>query len=345
MTKKDGKNATINDLASRSGVSVMTVSRYFNQPEKVSERTKKKISIAIERLNYHPNELARSLIMKKTFTIGVVVPDIRNPFFNTMYHEIDQFVRPKRYKLLLCNTQEDEEEEIRALHTLLSRAVDGIIIAPVTTKAITLLQKQKTPFVLVDRDFEGMNADYIGCDHYKGMCTATEHLIGLGHRDIALLAGPSHLYPFQMRIRGYQDTLMQHGIEAVPGFIRHVEITGVKNARDACHQLLSREHRPTAIIASNNNIGSGALKAIFESGLSVPEDISFIVFDKINGYDVIRPQITCIVQPLEFIGRNAAAFILERIGNPGTSTQRAVIMPELLVGNSCKRHPNAVHQP
>lgn len=337
MTKIEGKNATINDLADRCGISVMTVSRYFNQPWKVSMGTKKKIEDAIRRLNYHPNHLARSLSTRKSFTLGVVVPDIRNPFFNTMVHEIDMYVTPGKYNLLLCNTQENGEEEIRALDTLLSRAVDGIIIAPVTNHAVEILQERETPFVLVDRDFENVDADYIGCDHYTGMCTATEHLLKLGHRDIALFAGPLFLYPFEQRMRAYRDTLTKYGIEPSPGLILQVDITDVRNAFETCRQLLVSKKRPTAIIASNNNIGSGVFKAILDSGLSVPDDISLIVFDKISGYDIIRPKITCIVQPLEFIGRNAAAFILERINNPEAQTQRAIIMPELLAGDSCRR--------
>ncbi len=336
MTKMEGRNATINDLANRSGVSVMTISRYFNQPWKVSVRTKKKIEIAIERLNYYPNELARSLITKKTFTIGVIFPDIRNPFFNTMYHEIDQFVKPRKYNLLLCNTQESEEEELRALRTLLSRAVDGIIIAPVTSSAIDFLQQQKTPFVLVDRDFEGIEADYIGCDHYNGMCTATQHLINLGHRDIALIAGPLNLYPYAMRVNGFKDTLMKNAIPFRDECIHYVGITGLQEAYEATVQLLREQGRPTAIIASNNNTGSGVLKAVYASGLTVPGDVSVIVFDKISGYDIISPKISCIVQPIEFIGKNAASFLLERLANPETAMQRAVIMPELLQGGSCR---------
>jgi LacI family transcriptional regulator len=337
MTKKEQRNATINDLADRSGVSVMTISRYFNQPDKVSDRTKKKIELAIDRLNYHPNELARSLITKKTYTVGVVVPDIRNPFFNTMYHEIDQFMKGNRYNLLLCNTQENEEEEKRALNTLLSRAVDGIILAPVTSASVKLLQRRKTPFVLVDREFEDIETDYIGCDHYSGMCTATEYLIGLGHRNIALISGPTGLYPYAMRVKGYKDTLRKHGIGFNPAFLHHVAITGIHEASVATAKLLEPGKRPSAIIASNNHTGSGVLKALFDGGLKVPGEMSVVVFDRINGYENIRPKITCIVQPIEFIGRNAASFLLERLKNPYMATQRAVILPELLTGNSCRQ--------
>lgn len=337
MTKISDDNATINDLAKASGVSVMTISRYFNQPGKVSERTKKKIEAAIEKVNYQPNAIARSLITKKSYTIGVVVPDIRNPFFNTIYHEIDQYVKPLGYNLLLCNTQENPEEEINALKTLLSRSVDGVIISPVSIKAVEFLQKRKSAFVLVDRKFDGIETAYIGCDHYNGMREAVEYLIRLGHRDIALISGSEKLYPFAKRTQAYKDVLEINSIPFNPDFLFNVDITNPQKAYDVAFEILDADKLPTAVVAANNNIGTGALKAFFEKGISIPDDLSFLVFDKITGYDLIKPQITCVVQPIEFMGKNAAGFLLDMLKNENAKISRALILPEIVQGESCKR--------
>lgn len=337
MTKKHFDNATINDLAHASGVSVMTISRFFNQPQKVSDRTKKKIEAAIEKVNYHPNVIARSLITKKSYTIGVVVPDIRNPFFNTIYHEIDQYFKPQGYNLLLCNTQEDPEEEIAALRTLLSRSVDGVIISPVSIKAVEFLQAKKSSFVLVDRKFDDVETPYIGCDHYNGMREAVEYLIQLGHKEIALISGSEKLSPFAKRTQAYKDVLGKNNIPFNPEFLFQVDITDPQKAYDVALKLLDTDKSPTAVVAANNNIGMGALKAFFEKGISIPDDLSFIVFDKITGYDLIKPRITCVVQPIEFIGKNAAGFLLDMLKNESTKINRAMILPEIVHGESCKK--------
>lgn len=337
MTKKYSDTATINDLAQVSGVSVMTISRYFNQPEKVSERTKKKIESAIEEINYQPNVIARSLITKKSYTIGVVVPDIRNPFFNKIYHEIDQYAKPLGYNLLLCNTQEDPDEEINALKTLLSRSVDGVIISPVSIKAVEYLQARKSSFVLVDRKFDEVEADYIGCDHYNGMREAVEYLIQLGHKEIALISGSEKIYPFAKRTQAYKDVLERNNIPFNPNLLFQVDITDPQKAYHVALKLLENNKLPTAVVAANNNIGTGALKAIFEKNIKIPDDLSFIVFDKITGYDLIKPKITCVVQPIEFMGKNAAGFLLDKLKNENSKINRAMILPEILHGESCRR--------
>lgn len=327
---------TIKDIAKHAGVSIMTVSRYFNFPEKVTEKTRKRITKAIEILNYRPNEIARSMITKRTYTLGVVVPDIRNPFFSAIFHEIEKYVKPFRYNLLLCNTQEDSEEELRYLKILLSRSVDGIIIAPVSIKAVDFLNSNNVPFVLVDRKFDEFETDYIGCDHYNGMLDAVNFLIGRGHRNIAIIKGPDHLYSFAQRSNAYRDAMIKAGLAKHMQFSPTVEITTTDSAYEKAVEILSRSDRPTALIASNNNIGMGTLKAIKHLGLIIPDTISFLVFDRLTHHDIISPKICCVAQPVELIGLNAAAFLLNRLTNREIPLQQVTIKAEFMAGESCR---------
>jgi LacI family transcriptional regulator len=327
---------TIKDIAKHAGVSIMTVSRYFNYPDKVTEKTRKRVEKAIKKLNYRPNEIARSMITKKTYTLGIVLPDIRNPFFGTIFHEIEKYVKPFRYNLLLCNTQEDGDEELRYLKILLSRSVDGIIIAPVSVSAVGFLNGSHVPFVLVDRKFEEFETDYIGCDHYNGMYETVSYLIEKGHRNIAIINGPGHLYSFAQRSKAYRDAMTRAGLAQYMKYSPTVDITTTDNAYAKAVEILSHSGRPTALIASNNMIGMGALKAIKYLNLNIPNDISFLVFDKITHHDIIVPKICCVAQPVEFIGMNAAAFLLNKLMHKDVPLQQVTIKTEFIPGESCK---------
>jgi LacI family transcriptional regulator len=327
---------TIKDIAKHAGVSTMTVSRYFNYPDKVTEKTRKRITKAIEVLNYQPNEIARSMITKKTNTLGVVVPDIRNPFFSAIFHEIEKYVKPFRYNLLLCNTQEDGDEELRYLKILMSRSVDGVIIAPVSIGTVGFLNDNRIPFVLVDRKFEEFDTDYIGCDHYNGMWEAVNYLIEKGHRNIAIINGPNHLYSFAQRSNAYHDAMTKAGLAEYMKFSPTVEITTTESAYEKAIEILSRPDRPSALIASNNNIGIGVLQAIKHLGIIIPDKISFLVFDRFTHHDIINPKICCVAQPVEIIGQNAATFMINRLANPGIPVQRMTVKTKFITGESCR---------
>jgi LacI family transcriptional regulator, galactose operon repressor len=327
---------TIKDIAKHAGVSIMTVSRYFNYPDKVTEKTRKRITRAIEILNYQPNEIARSMITKKTYTLGIIVPDIRNPFFSAIFHEIEKYVKPFRYNLLLCNTQEDGDEELRYLKILMSRSVDGIIVAPVWIDTVGYLNDNRIPFVLIDRKFKEFDTDYVGCDHYNGMREAVNFLIEKGHRNIAIINGPVHLYSFAQRSKAYHDAMTKAGLAQYMKFSPAVEITTTDSAYEKAVEILSQSDRPTAIIASNNNIGIGVLKAIKHLGIIIPDRISFLVFDQFTHHDIINPKICCVAQPVELIGRNAAAFMINRLANPDVPKQQLTLRAEFIAGESCR---------
>ena len=331
------KKATIKDIALHAGVSVMTVSRFFNAPDRVSSKTKDRIQKAIQDIDYHPNEIARSLVTKRTSTIGVILPDIRNPFFGSLFHAIELVVREYNFNLLLCNTQENEEEESRYVNLLVGRNVDGIIIAPVSRDSILALKRKNQRTVLVDRIYEDIEADSITSDHYHSMYQAIEYLTKMGHKKIGLIKGPAHLYPYAERLKAYQDVLNKNGIPLNSDYIRSAEIQDSDIAYSAAFDLLNLPERPTAIVACNNILGMGALKAILKNDMHIPGDISFIVFDRLSFLDLIQPKITHVAQAPEFIGSNAARMLMDRILDKGSKAyQKIVINPEFVVGESCK---------
>ena len=331
------KKATIKDIANHAGVSVMTISRFFNSPDRVSHKTKDRIKKAIQDIDYHPNEIARSLVTKRTSTIGVILPDIRNPFFGSIFHAIELVVREYNFNLLLCNTQESEEEERRYVNLLVGRNVDGIIIAPVSRNSIDALKRKNQKTVLVDRIFKDVDADSITSDHYNSMWKAIEYLINLGHQKIGLIKGPAHLYPYAERLRAYQNVLNKYDIPLNSNYIRSAEIQDADISYSAALDLLSQSEKPTAMVACNNILGMGALRAVFKSQLNIPRDISFIVFDRLASLDLITPMITHVAQEPEFIGSNAARMLMDRILDKGSKTyQKIVINPEFVVGESCK---------
>lgn len=205
--------ATIFDVAAKAKVSVITVSRLLNNPDIVSAKTAEKIFKVMENLNYQPSEIARSLVKKKTNTIGVILPDVKNTFFNSWFRHVEDYASAHKYNLLLCNTDEEPVKELKYIKLFQAQRVDGVIIVPCSQKSVEYLAKSNLNFVLVDRVFEGIKADYVITDHFAGAYEATEYLIKLGHRKIAVLRGAGELYPDVERFRGYSAALKKHHIK------------------------------------------------------------------------------------------------------------------------------------
>jgi LacI family transcriptional regulator len=332
-------NPTIKDLAEHADVSVMTISRYFNKPEKVSSKTKLLIEKAISEINYTPNDIARSMVTGRTNTIGVVVPDIRNAFFTELIHNIEEYLSQVNYNILLSNTREDENEELRYIDILLARKVDGLIVAPVSRKSVKLLKKKHQHFVLVDRHFHLNGVNCIACDHYQGMRDALEYLVSLGHTNIGMLEGPKHIFSFAERARAYSDLVKE---KVISSNINYIKPTGIQDFEESylrTLELLNMQTKPSAIVTSNNIMGVGALKAIKSLNLGIPEDISFITFDRINCSELISPELAYIEQPIDIIGRSAAAMLFNELGSEETKpeTRKIFIKPEIKFGASCNK--------
>src|SRR5512139_153551 len=211
----------IRDVARLAGVAPITVSRVVNGGNNVAEETRQRVQQAIDQLHYVPNTLAKSLRSRQSHTIALIVPDITNPFWTTVARGVEDTAAENDYRTILCNTDEDPAKETNYLNLLVERRVDGVIIAPATRerKRLALLQQLQVPCVLIDRRVEGFKADLVYGDSHTGTRLLIDHLIGLGHRRIALINGPSTISSAQDRAEGYRESLEAHGVVAEESLI------------------------------------------------------------------------------------------------------------------------------
>jgi LacI family transcriptional regulator len=327
---------TIFDVAETAGVSVVTVSRLMNNPSIVSEKTAKKIYRVMEQLNYQPSTVARSLMGKNNNTIGVIMPDIKNTFFNNWFRFIEEYANNKNVNLFLCNTDEDPAKELKYVKLLHSQRVDGIIIAAYSKKSVDYLGKSNMRFVLFDRMFDGIDANVVITDHYAGAFEAVEYLIGLGHKKISVLKGPGVLYADIQRYAGFVDAMKKHHLPIENEFVVNCEFSEEMALHEAT-KLLHRDNKPTAFFTFSGLLTIGVIKCVQQMQLSIPNDISLVGFDEIPGQDIFLPKITHILQDIKALGKNATLTLFNSIQNPlATHKIKTVIKPTLIRGDSCK---------
>lgn len=314
----------------------MTVSRAMNKPKKVSPKTIQNIHQVMEQLGYQPSHIARSLVRQKTNTIGIVMPDIKNTFFNSWFRCVENYARSFHYHLLLCNTDEDVAYEMKQVRLLQSHRVDGIMLVAHSSDSVLYLKKSTMPYVLVDRAYSGTESDYVTTNHYAGAFEATEYLINLGHTSIGVLKGPGVLFPDIERYRGYCDAMKKHKIKIDPRFIRNCEFLEGKSF-ETVMEIMKNERPPTALFSFNSLMTTGAINAFNVLKLSIPRDISIVGFDEIPGQNIFRPKITYVLQPVEELGINATKILLKKIEHPTIRKKyRVLLKPELIIGDSCR---------
>jgi LacI family transcriptional regulator len=331
---------TLQDVAQHAGVSAMTVSRVINHPARVAPATRQRVEQVIHDLGFVPNALARSLLHGRTHTIALIVSDISNPFFTQVARGVEDVAQRNGYTVIFGNSDESPEKERQYIQALRSRRIDGMLIAPAGSASrpmLELLLRHKNPFVLIDRVIEGVPADTVIGDSVGGARLLTEHLIGLGHRRIALVNGPLEVSTARDRRRGYLEALHAHGIESSPLLIvegYYKRDSGYQAARQLL--ALPPDQRPTAIFAGNNFLSVGVIEALREARLAVPQDIAVVSFDDIELASAIYPFLTVVAQPARTFGTIAMQFLLDRLdGVEPPAPRKVVLPPELLVRISC----------
>lgn len=331
---------TINDVARLAGVSTTTVSHIINGTRYVSDELKTRVDKAITELGYRPNSMARGLRRGESKTIGLIVPDNSNPFFAEILRTIENFGYSNGYSVILCNSDSDVKKEISYTELLYAKQVDGIVFIT-TNNSVEHLQRLTNngiPFVIIDRDLHLADTDVILVDNFTGGYEATQYLISLGHRCIACIAGPSLLTPSADRVGGYKKALQEAGIEVTPEFI----VTGdfqFEGGENGMKQLLSLKKRPTAVFACNDLMALGAMRALREAGLAIPQDMSLIGFDDIALTSVVSPSLTTIAQPIQEIARLSLQLLIDRIHEKMTvnSPKKIVLPTTLVIRESCKQ--------
>ncbi|GAB0112962.1 LacI family DNA-binding transcriptional regulator [Acidisoma sp. C75] len=286
------------DVAERAGVAPATVSNVLSGRRPVGAELRARVFAAIEETGYRPNQLASSLRRARSHTIGVMVPDLTNPFFAALVHRLEDRAAEDGYEIILVGSHEDEAREGMRLATLLSRQVDGLIIAPARDDMAALHAHagRLPPTVLMDRGAGHPAFDSVTADNAEAARTGCRHLIALGHRDIALVITSAELRNMQERIAGYQAALAEAGLGA------HARVLAggfdIDTCRARVEQELLRAERPTAIFAANYVATLGAMKAVRASGLDCPGAVSLLAFDETDWMTVLRPYLSAIAQPV-----------------------------------------------
>lgn len=328
--------ATIKDVAKRANVSIATVSRVINGLGGVRPQTEKRILNAIEELNYSPNNLARSMVRRRTQTIGVIVPDIANPFFPEVIKGIEMRAREHGFTTILSNTNESVEEEFRILNALRERRVDGLIVTTANEHTSPLLEmsSEEIPVVLLDRYMEGCSYDGVLIDNVTGSYSAVRHLIDEGHHRIGLIAGPSDVTPGRERTKGYEKALRDYGIQIEKDYMMEGDFREESGYRCGA-RLLSMNQPPTAIFSSNNLMTLGLMKCIRDKGIKLGKEITVVGFDDLDIASFIEPPLTVVSRPMRKMGEIAAELLIERIeGIEIEQPRKIVLVPQLLVRQS-----------
>ncbi|MFM1654836.1 LacI family DNA-binding transcriptional regulator [Brevibacillus sp. B_LB10_24] len=329
---------TIEDVAKRANVSTATVSRVINRQGGVREKTKARILAAIEELNYIPNAVARSMVKKTTNTIGIIIPDINNPFFPLVVSGIEQKAREKGYFTILCNTNESAETETELLKILMERSVDGLIITTADEEGdhLQAVIDAKIPIVAVDRSIKQFEVDTVLVGNIDGAYQATRHLILQGHQKIAIICGPQNTTPGYERYVGYRRALEEYGLPLVPEYILEGDFKEESGTRltKALHSLAER---PTAILSSNNLMTIGCVKALMELCWKIGEEVAFIGFDDVDIATFINPPLTVVSRPMRKLGEVAFEILHERMKEGLDGAKRHyVLSPELNIRQSCR---------
>jgi LacI family transcriptional regulator len=333
---KIGKAASIYDVARESRVSVFTVSAVVNNKAHVGNKLRERVEAAIRKLNYRPNLLARSLAKQKTHTIGMVVPDIANPFFPMVVRGAEDAAQKHGYNLLLCNSDDTKAKEESAIELLLSKRVDGILLtkaaSDISPSLLQMIREMKIPIVLVMRTYPKISKDAILTDDYQGAYEAVCHLARAGRKRIGLIGGPLKVSNGKARWEGFLDALKANDLVYDPTLMIEGDYR-VESGYRAGHLLLS--HRPDGIYVANYLMTVGLLKAAEEMGLRCPEDFGLVSFDDYPWLGIFRPRLTTVELPKYQLGTEAAELLLERIaGKTGAGVVRK-LLPELRVRESC----------
>ncbi len=328
--------STMADVAARAGVSTTTVSHVLNETRFVAEETRRRILAAIEETGYSPNTVARSLATASTRTIGLAISAISNPYFMGLVQILESEFRAAGYLLLLADTKDDPEEELRVIRSLHSRRVDGYVLAPSgdpDQRALRYLREQRLPTVLVDRLVSDA-FDQVGVENEQATSRLVEHLASHGHRRIAIVCGLEGLSTTSERLAGYRLGLERRGLPFDPR-LTAPGASDAEPARSAVHELMALPEPPSAIVAGNNRMTVGAMQGLHDLGLSVPADIALVSFDDFEWSGLFHPRLTVMAQPVEQIGAEAARLFLARLKDQERPPQTVVLPPRFIHRESC----------
>jgi len=329
---------TIKDVAKRAGVSVGTVSNVLNELDSVSETNKSKVMNTIKSLGYKPNKIAASLSKKKTMNIGLIVPDVSSPFYSDLINGVTETLDANGYNVFLCSSGSDLSKETKIINDLLSMWIDGIILIPVYSgkRDIKEMESINIPIVLVNREVKGWTRDIVIFDNFGGAYEATNFLIKNNHKKIIILDGPKYSRSFEDRLLGWKTAMEENRL-----YNSNLVFRGdfsVESGHDMMLKSLNELVEIDAVFASSDLIALGALNALEEKNIRVPDDISIIGFGDIYLSKFLKPSLTTIRRPFYNIGKTTVSILLEKIlgRSDDEKFKKFVIKGKLEIRNSVK---------
>jgi LacI family transcriptional regulator len=323
---------TIADVARAAGVSTATVSRVLNGNTEVNAEMAGRVHAAVRELAYRPSRVARSLRTRRTAVWALVISDIRNPFFTEMARGVEDVAYANGYSLVLCNAEEDPVKEADYLQLALAEHMAGVIVAPASSARtdLTPLLERGVSVVTVDRKLRGGRVDRVVVDNRGGAEMAVDHLVGGGYRHIACVSGPPDISTAADRLAGYEAGLRARGLPVSEQLIRFGDFRE-QGGKKAMQELLAQASALDAVFAANNLMTLGALAAIAEAGLAVPDDVAMVGFDDTSWASLLRPPLTTVAQPTYDLGAETARMLLQRISGYAGAPRELILSPSLRV--------------
>ena len=323
------------DIANDLGLSAVTVSKVLRDHPDIGEETRERVLKRVKELDYQPNVLARSLVTGRSYLVGLIVPDLLHPFFAEVAKALSVAIRSKGYSLIVSSSEEDPELERREIRQLLARRLDALVIASTgsSVEQFELMERKKEPFVLIDRDFPGISANFVGVDDEAAGRIATEHLLDIGCKRIAHIRGRETSTGIG-RFEGYRKALLNRGLPYLEEYVVSrfsVDTQSLEQGAEGMRQLLRRRPRPDGLFCYNDPLAIGAINTIIEEGLKVPDDIAVIGCGNLH-YDVsLRVALSSIDQHSSEIGKRAADILLNLIESKQAPRARSCILEPALV--------------
>jgi LacI family transcriptional regulator len=333
--------ARLKDIAKELNLSVVTISKVLRDHPDIGAQTRERVLQRMKALNYRPNLAARALVTGHTYAAGLIVPDLVHPFFGEVAKSLSNVLRTRGYSLVLSSSEDDPQLEEQEIEQLLARRVDVLVVASVqkTGASFRRIQEQKTPVVLIDRKFEDLVTHFVGIDDVLAGGIATEHLLEVGCRHLAFIGGPD-VSTAAGRLRGYRDVLTRRKIRQRPETIivrEHGDDAGDRSGYDAMQRLLVLKPRPDGLFCYNDPTAMGAMKAVLDAGLRIPEDVAIVGCGNVAYADFLRVPLTSVDQQSGEIGKRAAKLALAVLETPPNRAKQIVLTPQLVVRASTRR--------
>ena len=330
--------STIRDVADQAGVSATTVSHVINQTRRVDPETAARVHAAIAELKYHPNAVARSMRRGQTHTVGIVLPDISNPFFGDLARQLEGDLFEAGYSAIICNTDGDVAKESRYLDVLLSKKVDGLLLIAANQPSDRLrhIIEVGPPTVVVDRALEDLPASHVVVANHVGGRLAGTHLLRLGHRDIGVVAGPGNLGTSAQRLDGFRQALSEDGVGIAVERVFDGDFRA-SSGRLALEKWIAEGDVPTAVFAENDVMALGVLNAAHSAGIRIPEDLSVVGFDGIAFTAETSPPLTTVAQSSSEMATATVSLLMDHLRDRNSPPRRIELPVRLLVRGSTRQ--------